>query len=405
MRIVHVMNWYIPNLGYQENFLPAEQKKLGHQVEIITSDRTPPLIGFSRHVGRLYGRRIFGEGITNDNGVRIHRLRVALEIENGGMIVLKGLNKKLKELNPDVVHAHGAFTPSTIQVVANAERMGYRVFIDEHTHSNNFNPASLSKTSYIQAVRVFYRILGKRVDGWMPVTDAAKEILQSLFVIRDTPIQVLDLGADTNRFRPSEDLRMKGRQEVGIGSNELLVITAGKFDETKDTHVLIKAFREVVSRNPGVRLLLLGDGPESYMQMLHKLVEDNQLEHSVIFHVFVRNEELPKFYNAADIGAWPGNHTITAVEAFATGLPVIIPDSDKAYAVLFKSGAVYGYARGDVSSLVHLILQIITDADQRRRKGLQATRFAADNISWQVLARRSIDMYSSATRSNVLEDS
>jgi hypothetical protein len=50
MKIVHVMNWYIPNMGYQENILPAEQKKLGHEVYIITSDRIPHYSGYDRNV-------------------------------------------------------------------------------------------------------------------------------------------------------------------------------------------------------------------------------------------------------------------------------------------------------------------------------------------------------------------
>jgi len=46
MKIVHLMSWYMPNMGYQENYLPAEQKKLGHDVEIITSDRYTPFLSF-----------------------------------------------------------------------------------------------------------------------------------------------------------------------------------------------------------------------------------------------------------------------------------------------------------------------------------------------------------------------
>ncbi|GAJ21945.1 unnamed protein product, partial [marine sediment metagenome] len=42
-RILHIMNYYIPGMGYQENYLPAEQKKLGLFPFIITSDRYPPI--------------------------------------------------------------------------------------------------------------------------------------------------------------------------------------------------------------------------------------------------------------------------------------------------------------------------------------------------------------------------
>ena len=41
MRIVHVNQFFIPGLSYQENILPHEQAKLGHEVWILPSDRLP----------------------------------------------------------------------------------------------------------------------------------------------------------------------------------------------------------------------------------------------------------------------------------------------------------------------------------------------------------------------------
>ena len=117
MKIVHVMNWYIPGMGYQENYLPAEQKKLGHDVEIVTSDRLPPYKGYERHIGKIVGKRIVGAGTFEDNGIKIHRLPIFFEIESGGQLFLKGLKKKLKQLEPDIVQAHGAFSLLTLQVI------------------------------------------------------------------------------------------------------------------------------------------------------------------------------------------------------------------------------------------------------------------------------------------------
>ena len=66
MKIVHVMSWYIPNMGYQENYLPTEQKKRGHDVEIITSDKIPPYGGFELLFDRCYPNGVIGNGIFID---------------------------------------------------------------------------------------------------------------------------------------------------------------------------------------------------------------------------------------------------------------------------------------------------------------------------------------------------
>jgi len=41
MRIAHLQHPYIPNMGYQENYLPSKQQELGHDVHIITTNIVP----------------------------------------------------------------------------------------------------------------------------------------------------------------------------------------------------------------------------------------------------------------------------------------------------------------------------------------------------------------------------
>ena len=53
MRIVHVNQFFIPGLSYQENILPHEQAKLGHEVWILTSDRLPNPKKYPGSQGRL----------------------------------------------------------------------------------------------------------------------------------------------------------------------------------------------------------------------------------------------------------------------------------------------------------------------------------------------------------------
>ena len=44
MKIIHVVDYFQPILGYQEVFLAKEQAKLGHDVVVITSDRYAPIL-------------------------------------------------------------------------------------------------------------------------------------------------------------------------------------------------------------------------------------------------------------------------------------------------------------------------------------------------------------------------
>lgn len=378
-------------MGYQENFLPAEQKKLGVDVEIITSDRVPEYKGYERNVGSIIGGRIIGTGIFEENNVKIHRLPSLFEMN--GQILLKGLIKKLKQLKPDIVQAHGAFSPLTLQVVLCSKYLNYSVFVDDHSHETNFYIDSLPKRIYIILIKLFYLKYKKRVCFWMPVTYSAKQILQSVLKIPNEKITLLPLGADQSRFKKSEELRKFGRNEIGIKDDGLLILSSGKFDERKDIHFLIKAFEKIYDKCPNIYLLLLGSGSEEYMTKLKNMINSVGLDKNVIFKNFVPNSELSKYYNAADIGVWPGDPSITVIEAVATGLPVIIPGDDHAYQILVESKASVCFERGNINSLSTAILKLVKNQNMRSKLIETNLNLVEKTLSWKKVADKSISIY------------
>jgi len=396
LKIVHIMNWYIPNMGYQENYLPMEQKKLGHDVEIITSDRFPALKGFKQHVGRIHKNRVVEKGTFTDKDVVIHRLPTIIGYKSK-IIILKGLKKKLMQINPNVIQAHGVFSIVTLQTLFYMKDLNYKLFIDDHCHDNNFNQNSIQNKLYIKFVKQFYDKYGKRISYFLPVTYSSKNIIKSTLDIPDNKIELLHLGVDSNFFRPSEDLREKCRKQIGIDDNEILILTSGKFTESKDIHILIKSFIKLTKKFDNIRLLILGNGPLNYIKYLYKLIEIGKIKDKVIFHDFVPNRELPLFYNAADIGVWPGDHTITAVEAISTGLPIIVPSSDKAYQILLKNNAAIGFERGNIESLSLLLSNLLQDENLRNKLKNSALELINKELAWSVVSERSIKLYLQTT--------
>jgi len=394
MRIVHVMAWYIPGMGYQENFLPIEQAKLGHQVEIITSDRLPAFKGYRSHLGKLMGGRYVGSGEFRDGELVVHRLDTILEIENGGWLLMSGVKSQLRDSRPDVVHSHGAFASYTLEAVLRSEQLHYKSFVDDHSHSNNFRPDTLAKKGYVKMASAFYRFYGDRVRCWMPVTYASKAILESLLPISEDRIELLHLGADARRFRKSDELRRRGRSRLGISGDEFLVMTSGKFDSSKDIHILLVALGGLMHEDPNLRLAMVGNGPDDYITHLKDLAKALGIAKRIIFVAFVPNSELPELYNAADLGVWPGDHSITVIEAVGTGLPVIVPSNDLAYKVLFDANAAVGFTRGDVNSLQSAIESTISDQRLRTDMSRRAEGLVKDELSWEKIARKSIDIYS-----------
>lgn len=393
MKIVHVMNWYIPDMGYQENHLPAEQKKLGHDVEIVTSDRFPVYRDFKQHGSKFHGNRIMDTGIFNEHDVKIHRLPCHLEVKNGGQVLLKGLKKKLRGLKPDVVQAHGAFTPLTLQTILYSKRLGYKIFVDDHSNKDNLQLNSLSKKFFISIAKISYFFYISRVGYFMPVTYASKQSLKSLLKLRDDKIVLLPLGADANCFNPNFELRKSLRKELGLKDDTILIISSGKFHERKDIDVLIKAFDTLSNDVSNVKLLLVGNGPDAYMEKLKKIAHSLGIEHKVSFHDFAPNKELPRYYNGADIGVWPGNNSITVIEAVSTGLPVVVPSSDLAYLLLFKNKSAKGFEKGNVGDLSKKLCELIENRNMMDKLRINALNIAKKELSWEAIAKKSIKTY------------
>lgn len=87
MKIVHVQQYFNESYGYQENVLPYYQKKLGHDIVLITSTRTN---GFGKQ------NRVKEEGEFEENGFRVKRIPIKAEFKNR-FVVFSDLYKYLEK--------------------------------------------------------------------------------------------------------------------------------------------------------------------------------------------------------------------------------------------------------------------------------------------------------------------
>ena len=99
--------------------------------------------------------------LFEDNGIKIHRLPVFLEHRGSNQIILMGLKSKLRELKPDIVHAHGEVNPITLQTVVYCKRLGFKVFVDSHSNNDNFVLNSILKRLYYRFAKIFYTFSGR----------------------------------------------------------------------------------------------------------------------------------------------------------------------------------------------------------------------------------------------------
>ncbi|MGE5403259.1 MAG: glycosyltransferase family 4 protein, partial [Candidatus Doudnabacteria bacterium] len=162
----------------------------------------------------------------------------------------------------------------------------------------------------------------------------------------------------------------------------------------KEIGILIDALNTVVQKNDGVKLLLIGNGAKDYMDKIRKSISDKNLKDHVLFIDFIPYKELPLYFNAADIGVWPGTPTITIIDAIAAGLPVIIAAYDGAFTHIFENNAAIGFQKGDAEDLSKNIIELLNDGELRNKISENCLELSTKMLSWSKIAQRSISAYS-----------
>ena len=89
----------------------------------------------------------------------------------------------------------------------------------------------------------------------------------------------------------------------------------------------IDNFANLLSKNPDVRLMIVGDGP--HREALQSHAATRNVSDKIVFTGMVPPEEIPRYYRTADIfvnASTSETQGLTYLEALASGTPVICRD-------------------------------------------------------------------------------
>jgi phosphatidylinositol alpha-mannosyltransferase len=210
----------------------------------------------------------------------------------------------LDRFAPDVVHVHEPLTPST-SMWATLES---RAPLVATFHSG----ASRSRLFDLAAPGL--RRVARRIAVRIAVSEAAAAFVRERI---GGSFEIVPNGVDVARFAAAVPA------DLGDGTKLLFV---GRLDERKGFPTAVAAFAELAVDRPGLRLVVVGDGPDrDAADGLPPDVRDR-----ITFLGSVPNRDLPPIHAACDLflGASVGGESfgIVLVEALAAGLPVVASD-------------------------------------------------------------------------------
>jgi phosphatidylinositol alpha-mannosyltransferase len=172
------------------------------------------------------------------------------------------------------------------------------------------------------------------------------------------------------------------------------VLFVGRQEKRKGLQYLLEAYAQIKPQIPEVRLVIVG--PDGGMRQGNLRFINNMRLRDVTFADFVSYEDLPRYYQRADVFCAPnlGNESfgIILLEAMAAGTPVVA-SSIAAFSALVKEGedGILVPPR-DSGTLAAALLNLLGNPE-RRQTMKHVAQAKAQAYDWGIVARQTLAYY------------
>lgn len=232
--------------------------------------------------------------------------------------VWRQVKQLLSRKNIGLIHAHG--TRANSNVLWAARSLGIPVIYTVHGWS--FHPDQKALTRRIRIMGEKY--LTSRSSLNISVSSSNQQTGKD--VIPGFKSVVINNGIDHQKFDPERQLK-NIRMELGIPADAVLAVFIARFTGHKQPLTLIKSFARALQSDPGLYLLMVGDGDQK--TEAHALVNQLSIGHRVKFESF--RQDVPDVLAAADLfilpSLWEGL-PIGLLEAMSMGKAIIASEVD-----------------------------------------------------------------------------
>ncbi len=239
--------------------------------------------------------------------------------------------------------------------------------------------------------KVLIRRSAKRADHIITVSEYSKKDLVETYGIREEKITVTHEGAG-KEFVPIE--RQKAKDEIArkyrIAGDFILYL--GRLQARKNLMRLVNAYSLVRKAGFNHRLVLAGQ-QDSFFQPVLARVRELKLENDISFPGYVAAEDVPTFYNAAEVFVYPSLYEgfgLPLMEAMACGVPVVTSRASSLDEVAGDAAVLVDPL--DELSIAEALKNVLNDPELRKRLG-QAGLKRSRLFSFERAARQTLDVY------------
>ena len=289
-------------------------------------------------------------------------------------------NKLIQEIidwKPDIVHSQCEFF--SFQFAARISRItGAPIVHTYHTLYEQYLTSYVipSKRLGDYLAKVLSRQRLKGVSTLVAPTRKVENTLQGYGI--QAPINVVPSGISLEQHhqRLSAQERLQRRRELGIRDDDQVLINLGRLGGEKNLGELISLFAEARKTEPGLKFLIVGDGPAR--PALEQQAKELGVAEDVIFTGMVEPCQVQNYYQLGDVfvsASTSETQGLTYIEAAANGLPLLCRQDDCLNDVLEEGCNGYEYTNAE--EFLHAIDAVIHDEKWRADAARRSEEIAA----------------------------
>jgi len=246
--------------------------------------------------------------------------------------------------------------------------------------------------------RNFYQMqvlprLYNRLSHIISISESTKKDIQKYTNIPDEKITVIHHAADTSMFYP----RDRNQALESLGDYQIktpYIIYISRIESPAKNHLnLIRAFEKLKREEKIPHQLILAGADWHGAEEVHQAAESSNFSKDIILSGYVKGEDLPNLYSAADLMVFPSlfeGFGLPILEAMSCGVPVACSNISSMPEIAGDAAELFDPL--DFESIARGMSKILLSDEHKeaiRKKGQER----ASQFSWEKTARLTLDVF------------
>jgi glycosyltransferase involved in cell wall biosynthesis len=225
-------------------------------------------------------------------------------------------------------------------------------------------PSQMTYLNYLLRKRVSSFLAKRFLRPIIAVSEATKEqLIKGGF--REDEVIVLHNGIDVEFWKQNSGYPVL-RDEMQLGSDELLVGTVARIDYQKDFSTFFGVAKLVKLHVPRARFVVVGDGKGNELEKIKECAKESGLSQDICFTG--HRNDLLNVYSSLDLFLMTSikeGLPNSILEAMAMGVPVVSTAVDGVPELIVENKTGYLCPTGDVETLSNRVISLLKDKGLR----------------------------------------